>query len=77
MQISRIRLSDWFHATAHAGDDPCRGPSRAIPNGPKIVRPENRRMPWDGTICRAELHWYEAHGVGRKELKLKRVLTNS
>ena len=31
----------------------------------------------DGTICRAELHWYEAHGVGRKELKLKRVLTNS
>jgi hypothetical protein len=20
-----------------------------------------------------ELHWYEAHGVGRKELKIKRV----
>jgi len=28
----------------------------------------------DGTIVRAELHWYEAHGVGRKELKLKRLL---
>jgi hypothetical protein len=28
----------------------------------------------DGTICEAELHWYEAHGIGRKELKLKRVL---
>jgi hypothetical protein len=28
----------------------------------------------DGTICRAEVHWYEAHGVGRKELKLKRTL---
>ena len=23
---------------------------------------------------RAELHWYEAHGVGRKELKIKRYL---
>ena len=28
----------------------------------------------DGTICRAELHWYEAHGIGRKELKIKRFL---
>ncbi len=26
----------------------------------------------DGTICRAEIHWYEAHGVGKKELKFKR-----
>jgi hypothetical protein len=25
----------------------------------------------DGTIHRAEVHWYEAHGIGRKELKLK------
>jgi len=28
----------------------------------------------DGTVWRAELHWYEAHGIGRKELKLKRLL---
>jgi hypothetical protein len=28
----------------------------------------------DGIIVRAEVHWYEAHGVGRKELKLKRLL---
>lgn len=28
----------------------------------------------DGTVCRAELHWYEAHGIGRKELKIKRFL---
>jgi hypothetical protein len=28
----------------------------------------------DGTICLAELHWYEAHGIGSKELKLKRIL---
>jgi hypothetical protein len=26
----------------------------------------------DGTICEAELHWYEAHGVGKKELKFKK-----
>ena len=26
----------------------------------------------DGTICRAKIHWYEAHGIGKKELKLKR-----
>lgn len=28
----------------------------------------------DGTIYRAELHWYEAHGIGRKEFKRKRYL---
>jgi hypothetical protein len=28
----------------------------------------------DGTICLAELHWYECHGVGSKEFKLKRIL---
>jgi len=28
----------------------------------------------DGTVCRAEVHWYEAHGVGRKKLKIKRFL---
>ncbi len=25
----------------------------------------------DGTIHTAELHWYEAHGIGRKEFKIK------
>ena len=28
----------------------------------------------DGTICLAELHWYEAHGVGPKEFKIKKIL---
>ncbi len=28
----------------------------------------------DGTICKAEIHWYEAHGIGKKEFKLKRIL---
>jgi hypothetical protein len=25
----------------------------------------------DGTVHTAEIHWYEAHGIGRKELKIK------
>jgi len=28
------------------------------------------RLP-DDTIHKAEIHWYEAHGIGRRELKLK------
>ena len=28
----------------------------------------------DGTIATAEIHWYEAHGIGRKELKIKQFL---
>jgi len=28
----------------------------------------------DGTMLRAEVHWYEAHGLGRFEVKLKRFL---
>jgi len=25
----------------------------------------------DGTIHTAEIHWYETHGIGRREFKLK------
>ena len=28
----------------------------------------------DGTICEAEIHWFEAHGIGRKDFKIKRVV---
>ena len=28
----------------------------------------------NGRVRVAELHWYEAHGVGRKEMKRKRYL---
>ena len=28
----------------------------------------------DGTICEAEIHWYEAHGIGAKEYKIKRII---
>ena len=27
-----------------------------------------------GTLRRAEIHWYEAHGVGKRGLKIKRFL---
>jgi hypothetical protein len=27
-----------------------------------------------GKIYQAEIHWYEAHGIGRKKLKIKRLL---
>ena len=27
-----------------------------------------------GEVRRAELHWYEAHGIGRKEIKRKRYV---
>ncbi|MBV8359606.1 MAG: hypothetical protein JO189_16955 [Deltaproteobacteria bacterium] len=28
----------------------------------------------DGTVCAAEIHWYEAHGIGAKEYKIKALL---
>ncbi len=31
------------------------------------------RIP-NGQIRRVELHWYEAHGIGRKDIKIKQYL---
>jgi hypothetical protein len=28
----------------------------------------------DGSIRRAEIHWYEAHGIGKRDFKIKRYL---
>lgn len=28
----------------------------------------------DGAVKQAELHWYEATGIGRRELKIKRYI---
>ena len=28
----------------------------------------------NGAILKAEVHWYEGHGLGKKEIKLKRYL---
>ncbi len=29
----------------------------------------------DGTRKKAEVHWYEAHSIGKREFKIKRFLT--
>ncbi len=28
----------------------------------------------DGAVVAAELHWYEAHGIGRRGMKIKKLL---
>jgi hypothetical protein len=28
----------------------------------------------DGTVYEAEIHWFEAHGIGWKDFKIKKVL---
>jgi hypothetical protein len=28
----------------------------------------------DGTICEAEIHWFEAHGISRKDFKIQRII---
>ena len=33
----------------------------------------NVRLP-DGTIRLAEVHWFEAHGLGKKKMRIKRFL---
>ena len=36
--------------------------------GTATIRLEN------GVLRRVELHWYEAHGIGKRELKIKQYL---
>lgn len=33
----------------------------------------NIRLP-NGNIHHVELHWYEAHGIGKRDIKIKRYL---
>jgi len=28
----------------------------------------------DGVVLKAEVHWYEGHGIGKKEIKIKKYL---
>jgi hypothetical protein len=28
----------------------------------------------DGSVRRAELHWFEAHGIGKRKMRIKRFL---
>ena len=27
-----------------------------------------------GEVCYAEIHWYEAHGIGKKDFKIKKFI---
>ncbi len=36
--------------------------------GTAVIRFEN------GLLFQAEVHWYEAHGIGRRKMKIKRLL---
>lgn len=36
----------------------------------------NVRLP-NGSLRRVELHWYEAHGIGKRDLKIKKYLERS
>ena len=36
--------------------------------GTATIRLEN------ATMCTAEVHWYEAHGIGRRDFKIKKLL---
>jgi hypothetical protein len=31
------------------------------------------RLP-DGVLCIVEVHWYEAHGIGKRDMKVKYIL---
>jgi len=39
----------------------------------KLKGVANVKLP-SGRICRVELHWYEAHGIGKRKIKIKRYL---
>ncbi len=32
------------------------------------------RLP-DKALCEAEVHWYEAHGIGKRDIKIKRIIS--
>jgi hypothetical protein len=39
----------------------------------KLKGVANVRLP-DGTIRSAEVHWFEAHGIGKRKMRIKRYL---
>ena len=28
----------------------------------------------NGDLCKAEVHWYEAHGIGKRKMKVKYII---
>jgi hypothetical protein len=55
----------------HAAGSVVLGEIRDIERSRRELQYANAESP-DGVIFRAELHWFEAHGIGKKEIKIKR-----
>ncbi|HXI24102.1 MAG TPA: hypothetical protein VNG71_09505 [Pyrinomonadaceae bacterium] len=66
-EIQRIAVGSSIHDIAKLRRKYGRGRWRKL-KGVATIRLRN------GRIRLAELHWYEAHGIGRKDMKRKRYL---
>ena len=42
--------------------------------GKNWIKRKGASVEMDGTVCRAEVHWYERHGIGRVKMKVKQWL---
>ena len=66
-EIQRIAVGSSIRDIGHLRKKYGRGRWRKL-KGVATIRLRN------GRIRLAELHWYEAHGIGRKDMKRKRYL---
>ena len=66
-EIETIAVGSGIHDVARLRKTYGRGRWRKL-KGIALVRLE------DGTECDAELHWYEAHAIGKREMRVKELL---
>jgi hypothetical protein len=66
-QIETIAAGDGIHEISRLQKQCGEGRWRKL-KGIALIQLRN------GRIRRAEVHWYEAHGIGKKEFKRKRYL---
>jgi len=66
-EIEIIAVRSSIHDVARLRKAYGRGRWRKL-KGIALVRLE------DGSECDAEVHWYEAHGVGKREMRVKELL---
>ena len=65
--IETIATGRGVHARRYLNRVHGRGHWRKM-KGAAVVRTSS------GSLRRAELHWYEAHGIGKRDVKIKRYL---
>jgi hypothetical protein len=66
-EIEKIAVGSTIRDLARLRKSYGRGRWRKL-KGIALVRLE------DGSECDAELHWYEAHGIGKREMRVKELL---